>query len=46
MIGLLFVIMLHHETPINKRQIALTARFFGYAGQFPGQLGIMPGHLS
>jgi hypothetical protein len=25
MIDLLFVIMLNHETPINKRQIALTA---------------------
>jgi len=24
-------IMLHHETPINKRQIALTAGFVGYA---------------
>ena len=31
MIDLLFVIMLHHEMPINKRQIALTERFFGYA---------------
>jgi len=31
MIALLFVIMLHHETSINKRQIALTAGFVGYA---------------
>jgi hypothetical protein len=30
MIDLLFVIMRHHETPINKRQTALTAEFVDY----------------
>jgi len=25
--------MLHHETPVNKRQIALTAGFVGYVSE-------------